>query len=110
MLDVLIKQMFSTNPNYKLISKIDQINLSSDNFHADVYECENVSNESTLVNYKDTKRLISRLPLDYKRSKEAYHIVQGIKSQLLIKFADSFVCTDENYFYTINLNEVSLFI
>ena len=102
--------MLSSNLNYKLVSKIDQINLTSDHFNIVVYECEYVSNESTLLDYKGTKRFISRLPLAYERSKEAYGILEGIESQLLTKFADSFVHTDENYFYTINLNEVSLFI
>ena len=106
--------MFSNNPNYKLLSRVDQIFFEGDK-SIEVFESEKVSQvercaAAAVVVSKDEKRFVSKLLVEFKRDKEAYDILNGIQSQFLIKFVDSYVYNDDKYFYTINLNEVSFFL
>ena len=102
-----LKIMFANNPNYKLISCVDRIYIEGDKM-VEVFESEKLSKDGTHFD-KDERRYISKIPVEFKRVKEDYEILNGIKSQFLMKFADSFIYLDDNYFYTIVLHEARLF-
>ena len=89
--------MLLNDSNYKIISQIDGY---------EKIECI----LRVAENSKSEKRLITKMPIEYKRVKEDYEILTGIRSQFLIKFADLFVHIQDNFFFTINTYEVSKYI
>ena len=96
--------MFSNNPNYKLISNVDRIYIEGDKC-VEVFECEKLSKDGTHFN-KDEKRFLTKMPIEFKRCKEDYDILNDIRTQFLMKFVDTVVYNDDKFFYTVKDHEV----
>ena len=96
--------MFSNYHEYNFTHEVESISIGNDNM-IKVFQAEKLSQNRVYSN--DDKRLVTKLPIEYRRDKNDFNVLNDTKSQFIMKFCDTFVYTRDNFFYTINNNEVT---